>query len=317
MKNSIEKSVKKFQDKKILNVFFITSPIVAIISKMIIQYFKIKRDNVLIISFRDTDLSLLLDYELLKIEQGKFDRYFEKLFFLSPSGSKIENKINTYNKDFIIFSPLALREVNWLVNIPKCLGHIYVEEGQHSYMDIFPYDPSNINFYDRLIKNWKNRFSEVDEIGYYFRNDCIGYIGLFPDVYPKISSLQKLILNNLVDLKGLYKPKLININTIGITCASRRLESSSIEAMLINLFSYLPNNSKVKAHPSFTSSQKVFNDFKKKFDKVSEGKFKLCTNDTILELEMLYEPKKLVGSKSSLSKYAKQLGSTYDLVKLY
>ena len=81
MKNSVEKSVKKFQDKKILNVFFVTSPIVAIISKMIINYFKIKRDNVLIISFRDTDLSLL-DYECLKIKQGKFDRYFEKLFFL-------------------------------------------------------------------------------------------------------------------------------------------------------------------------------------------------------------------------------------------
>ena len=39
-----------------------------------------------------------------------------------------------------------------------------MEEGQHSYMDISPYDPSNINFYDRLIKNWKNRFSEVDEM---------------------------------------------------------------------------------------------------------------------------------------------------------
>ena len=67
----------------------------------------------------------------------------------------------------------------------------------------------------------------------------------------------------------------------------------------------------------FALKSKIFNDFKKKFEEVSDGKFELCSNDTIIELEMLYEPKKLIGSISSLSKYAKQLGSSYDSVKLY
>ena len=62
----IDKSIKK----ELINVFFVTSPIVAIVVKMIILKFKINPNNVLIFSFRNTDLSLL-DYEKAYIKPKK------------------------------------------------------------------------------------------------------------------------------------------------------------------------------------------------------------------------------------------------------
>lgn len=111
----IDKSIKK----ELINVFFVTSPIVAIVVKMIILKFKINPNNVLIFSFRNTDLSLL-DYEKTYIKPKKIDKYFEKIFFQSPSGNRILKKIKTYNKSFLLYTPIAFREVNYLMKSNLC-----------------------------------------------------------------------------------------------------------------------------------------------------------------------------------------------------
>jgi len=95
-RNTVHNKVSESKNKNWLNIFFVTSPIVAIITKMIIDYFKIDQDNILIISLRNTDLSIL-KYECIKIKPKKYDRYLEKLFFYSPSGEKILKKINQFN----------------------------------------------------------------------------------------------------------------------------------------------------------------------------------------------------------------------------
>lgn len=315
-RNTVHNKVSESKNKNWLNIFFVTSPIVAIITKMIIDYFKIDQDNILIISLRNTDLSIL-KYECIKIKPKKYDRYLEKLFFYSPSGEKILKKINQFNQNFLVFASLAYREVNWVLNSKRSEGHIYIEEGQHSYMNIIPYNHSKLSLCNRFKKNWKSRFSEQDEIGYYYRDDAHGYIGIMPDTYPQISVQNKQILNNLEDVKRYYKPKLLGIRTIGVTCASRRINNNKLEDMLEKLLSKLPNGSVVKPHPSFTTNNKIFDDFMTIFNKVSKGRISLCLNNTILEMEMLFEPKKLIGSKSSLSKYADFLGSSYENVKLY
>ena len=312
----LHKIITQSNQNDLHNVFFVTSPIVAIITKMIINYFNIKSENIFIISFRNTDLSFL-NYKSMNIEPGKYDRYLEKILFYSPSGNRIQKKLDHLKKDYIVYAPLAFREVNWVLSSNKCKGHIYIEEGQHSYMKISPYNHFKINLYNKIKKNWKNRFSETDEIGYYFRDDCLGYIGMLPEAYPMIPKQRKIILNNIQDLKKSYVPKLAGIKNVGITCASRRLEKVTIEDMLNKLLAQLPDQSVVKPHPSFTVNNKIFRNFKKSFDRISQGRVYLCSSDTILELEMLFEPKKLIGSKSSLMKYAKYLGSTYESVKLY
>ena len=50
---------------------------------------------------------------------------------------------------------------------------------------------------------------------------------------------------------------------------------------------------------------------------MSNRKIPLCPNEVILEMEMLFEKKYIVGSKTALSIYAKQFGSTFKLIKLY
>ncbi len=315
-RNKIVSKVNESKDKNWLNVFFVTSPIVAIISKMIIDYFKIHPDNILIVSLRNTDLSIL-KHEFIKINPGKYDRYLEKLFFYSPSGDKIVRKIHHRNKNFLVFASLAYREVNWVLNSRKSQGHIYIEEGQHSYMNIMPHTHSKLSLYTRFKINWKNRFSEQDEIGYYYRDDAHGYIGIMQDTYPQIPIQDKHILNNLEGLKKYYKPKLLGVNTIGVTCASRRINKNKLEEMLEKLLFKLPSGSVVKPHPSFTTNDKIFDDFMERFNKISKGRVGLCLNNTILEMEMLFEQKKLIGPTSSLSKYADFLGSSYEYVKLY
>ena len=76
----IEKVINQSKEEDWCNVFFVTSPIVAVITKLIINYFNIKTDNVIIISFRNTDLSIL-NYTSIEVNPKKIDRYFEKLFF--------------------------------------------------------------------------------------------------------------------------------------------------------------------------------------------------------------------------------------------
>ena len=43
----------------------------------------------------------------------------------------------------------------------------------------------------------------------------------------------------------------------------------------------------------------------------------LCSNATILEIEMMFETKTLIGSLTSLNKYAEQFGSKFISIDLY
>ena len=45
----------------------------------------------------------------------------------------------------------------------------------------------------------------------------------------KVPKEKKLILDNLNDLKNFYKPKLMGIKTIGLTCAQRRIKDNEWE----------------------------------------------------------------------------------------
>ena len=67
--------------------------------------------------------------------------------------------------------------------------------------------------------------------------------------------------------------------------------------MLRKLIKSLPNESIVKAHPSFFTLKTVKNKFLEKYNNVSNRKIPLCPNDVILEMEMLFEKKYLVDLK--------------------
>ena len=62
---------------------------------------------------------------------------------------------------------------------------------------------------------------------------------------------------------------------------------------------------------SFTLSDKRYKKLKSITDDVSAKKIDLCSNDVIIELEMLYEKKYLIGPITSLSIYSRMFGSKF------
>ena len=87
--------------------------------------------------------------------------------------------------------------------------------------------------------------------------------------------------------------------------------------MLQKLINHLPEDAIIKPHPSFMSTKKVFDEFLNVFNEINTKKIKLCSQDVIIELEMIYEKKHIIGPQSSLSIYAEKLGSKYDHIKLF
>ena len=72
--------ISELKTNKYLNVFLVASPILAIITRMIIESLNLDKENILIISLRNTSLEIL-PFNFLDIKPGNLDRYIEKIFF--------------------------------------------------------------------------------------------------------------------------------------------------------------------------------------------------------------------------------------------
>lgn len=305
--------IKKANEKNWIHVFFVVNPVTAIISRMIIDEFKINPKNIKIFSFRNTDTSVI-DFSVKKIKSGRYDRYLEKFFWYSPTSKSIKKEVENRNTNFILYTSWLYLQAENLLKSKFNRGHIYIEEGQHSYMNIKEFDPNKVSLSDKLKKNWKNRFSDNDKVGFYYRMDSDCVIGLSDDIFPSIDSKKKVILRNIDLLKKYYKPKLKNVNRIGLTCASRRLNKNQWGDMLISLIKRMKNGGVIKLHPSFIDSEEINKEIIDLFNSFNDKKIKICPNNVILELEMLYEKKSIIGYQTSLSKYCLLFGSNFEKI---
>ena len=153
----IKELIKNGNKSNLLHVFFVTNPISTVVSRLIIENFKINRNNIMVFSFRNTDCSIL-NFSVTKVNRTRLDNYFDKLFWTSTSGKRILNKIRKNNREVILYTPWAFREAEILIEDKCCKGHIYIEEGDLSYKKINPFDNKKINLWNKFIKNYKNRF---------------------------------------------------------------------------------------------------------------------------------------------------------------
>ncbi len=312
----IPEIINKSKKNDWLHVFLVASPILGIVSRTIIDNYKLSNQNVLIVSLRDTPLNIF-HHNNIKIIPDKFDRYLEKILFDAPSGRKIYKNINHPQKKFIVYSGWAYREVNYLLKKRNCKGHIYIEEGQGSYMNYRPYNFNKMTFQDKLKFNWRNRINPIDGEGFFFRNDAKAYIGLDRDSFPRIPESKKFILDNIYNIKKYYKPKIFGKKTIGLTSSASRLpKAEDWKKMLEILIQNLPDRSLLKPHPSFTSNKTAFSKFKFLFNQLNNKNIELCNSDVFIEIEMMYEKKNIIGPQSSLSRYASLIGSTYKQINL-
>ena len=170
---------------------------------------------------------------------------------------------------------------------------------------------------EMLKENKSNIYLEPHLRKNYFLDTAEAYIGIFPKVFPQILPKKRYILNNHNDLLKFYKPNLIGIKNVGLACAERRVYGKDWRIMIDSLLAVMPKGGVIKLHPSFSYDKKRF-DLIKKYTKLKSGnKVKICSFDTIIEIEMIHEPKNLIGPLTSLREYSVLFGSSFHEIKLY
>lgn len=306
----IKNQIEYFKLQNIIFVFFTVNPLTTLISKLIIDHFQLKKNQILIVSFRQTPTDLL-EYQTLSIKLRRIEIILQKLLFDSMGGRKVLKHLNS---DFVLFTSWAYRETNWLLKSKKCKGHFYVEEGQGSYMPYQMFNYQKLSLATRIKNNFKNRVNKGDGSGYFYRNDTNGFIGLHPICFPKIDKKKKYLLSNYTVLKEFYQPKIKGIQHIALGCAERRLINGDWENMLAKLISVLPKEGLVKLHPSFYTRQNKITEIKSYLADKTNNLIQLCDRDVILEIEMLYEEKIIYGPQTTLSFYADYFGSDFKTI---
>ena len=240
-------------------------------------------------------------------------RICKRLFQYNLVSKKILKKIS--NRKFILFSSWAFSEVNSLISSKNCLGHSYIEEGQLSYSSYNPYDYNALKTHEKLLMNFKNRAHSINGKSYFFRDDAALYIGISNKVFPNANKPILILDHNSINYKE-YNLKLKGVTHIGLTCAVSRLINNNWEVMIEKLIKVLPDNSYISLHPSFKVLG-IEDQITNKINRLTRGSIKLCPDDTIIEIEMIFEKKILIGPDTSLSIYAKLFNSNFINISLY
>ena len=309
----LSKTLPNIKNEEILHVFLIVNPVALFVSKMIIDDNNIKDTNLLIISLRNTDVSLISKV-FIKPNESYLNRLLIKFFSDTPISRDIIKKIHSKNKKFILYTSWSYHESISTPSIDKiltsnlCQGHFYLEEGQASYRKSKPYSANTI---------YRDKPKHAENLKNTYRDDALGYIGILSDVFPDAPCDKRIIISNFADLIKAYKPKLLGVETIGLSCAERRLRKDQWESMLSKLIKNMPNGGVIKLHPSFITNKRIQDKIESIFHKLAPASISLCPNDTILEIEMMFETKILIGSITSLNRYAEQFGSKFISIDLY
>ncbi len=314
MKNHIDliHTISKLKEDNLFHIFLIPNQTSLIITKLIITLLNLKQDDFILIPLRNTDTSIIKGSSLIFNTSLK-SKILARFFNYSLITEKIKHNNKKKNRPFILytswayFGSITTPSVESILDTQLCKGHFYIEEGQLSYRFTKPYS-----------KNIKktNRTTYAMDSKYIFRNDSLGFISILDDAYPGVKSEKKFVLKNYDILKEFYKPKIKGFKTIGLTCAERRLKNNEWKPMIVKLVENMPEGGLIKLHPSFSASKKK----RKKIESFLKHNYNfiaLCSDDIIIELEMLHEKKKLIGSLTSLNKYADAFGSEFIKVDLY
>ncbi|MAJ82295.1 MAG: hypothetical protein CMF41_05195 [Legionellales bacterium] len=293
-------------DQRVVNLFFISNPISESIVKLIILSFKLNLTQVLIIPLRGYKPLFFSDQ--IELRASKFDRLLQK-FGQKPLTRRVINLLNIIDKKFHIFCTWNYKEsaftpsIEELLKHKKCKGHFYIEEGQISYK-----------------KNYSSStFEQSQDKTFWFRDDALGYFGINDAVFPNQKKTMVCIFS-IELLKKFYIPKTLGVNNIGVTCAERHVNRNGPQGMIENIVSILPNNSQIKIHPSFYFNESSVKELQSSLElcNCKSGKeITFCDSTVIIELEMLFEQKKLYGPQSSLKKYSEMLNSKYIELELY
>lgn len=313
--NPVPEIISKAQINDWDFVFLVNNPVTAIISKMIVERYKIAQENVVAVSIRRTDTSLI-DKQAIDPGVRWSDRILIKLLRDFPISRRVLSSLNRKKKKFVLFAAWAYGESNSTPCIGKllsseyCQDLCYIEEGQAAYRQI-SIGPNT---------NKKNTYLNDEERLNHreiYKFDSPAFFGILPKAFPLIPKEKRFILDNYLQMKQYYKPLLEGVKIVALTCAERRLRGNQWQAMLEILVGMMPNGGVIKLHPSFSFDHRKRCKMKAILSKIAPPSIQLCPDDAIIELEMLHDKKTLIGPLTSLKKYAEAFGSVFIDVELY
>lgn len=315
MREDIPKIILESKKKEWLNVLFVNSPVISMVLRMMIDRYSLKESNILLVSLRNTDTQIF-NMNSINIETSKFNRIVQKLFFTSIQGNQILAEIKKYNKNYIVFASSSFHEVNWILENKKCMGHLYIEEGRAAYTKWELFDFKKLSLYEKIIINWRNKMYKSEGDGFFYRDDAKGFIGISIDSFAFVNLKNRYLLSNFDDLKKYYKPLHKGVLNIGLTCADNKIEEKNWIEMFMVLAKEMNYSGVIKFHPSFYSINSKLNRLLIAFNSLNFENIKISPNQSIIELEMIYEKKVLFGPRTSLKRYANIFGSKYIDVNL-
>ena len=289
-------------NKDCKHIFIIPNEITAMVAYEYINEVGLSKDSVEIIFIRGLNSNLFSLMNVTSSTRGIFEKIGDRyhINYLSYN-SKIRRIADSFKKDFILYVTWFNSLTAEIIKSKKCIAHVYLEEGELAYRNI----PLRRDYLKKCSPNAKD---------YSFRSDAILWIGITKDSFPRIPKEKKYILKSFEYVKKHYSPLLKNYNTILIMPTPARLPKSEWKNTLIKLASHTSEPFALKLHPGFENNLKVYKYFRKILGELGYANSVIVSKDVILEAEMLFSKKKLIGDRSSLSRYANLLGSEFKKI---
>jgi hypothetical protein len=287
-----------------LHIFLVNNPTNCILAYEYIHEKAIDKNLILIIQTRDLKLDLFNNFHVHYHKRGILNKIADRLLikFISE-GSIIKRKIESYKKDFILYTAWFDEITSKIVCSKKYKGHIYLEEGDQSYKN-FPLF-SNSEFYYRRTKLEVGEYNFTD----YYREDALQWIGISYDSFPTAPAKKKYILKSFRHVKKKYIPFLNDYTDILLLPTPGRLPKNQWKNAIKKLAKNSEGPFAVKLHPGYGTSPSIYRYFDLILKDAGYSNFVICNPNVIIEAEMLFSKKLLIGDRSSLFRYANFLGS--------
>lgn len=289
------------------HVFFINNQLVALLVFSIIKYLRLRREEVILIYYRNLEFSFL-DFEkyVYAAKNKKISRLLSKLGF-DLSTREIVKSLKSKNIQYFAYISWDHAILLPLINSSNCLGHYYVEEGALSYRQGLRYMPP---FTNNILREYLMK--RIGERSFRFRSANKGFYCLTNEAFPSFPKDNKVVLSDWKIYDNLdYKYQLIGVHNIGLFPQTHRIPRSLWKDALVKLATAINFKGAIKLHPGIYNSKSDVEYISELFHDLCFDNIFICSHDAILELEMYKEKKTIYGARSSLSIYADFLKSNY------
>jgi len=298
---------KTYKDKNQLHIFAVTNQINAIVVYEYIKENNINFNDIRILFVRDVSaLSIFKGMKFLDCKRGFLEKIGDRLISALSYKAVIRRAIESNKKTFIFYTTWLDEIALQVIASRYCKGHIYIEEGEMSYCPKYSLYPSTSDY------SWKpkqkNSLSSYED---YYRDDGLLWVGVTNKSFPTVPVEKKYVLKSFDHFKKVYQPILKKYETILLMPSPARLPKSEWKKSLIKLTLGIEEPFALKLHPGYGANTDTLKEFESYLVDLGFSQSIVCSNAVIIEGEMLFHQKKLIGDRSSLSIYTKLFGSVF------